>query len=159
MAASGHTASVSPYRQWLGYARLMITGTADDDHASAAEDFWDLPGAAVLTAAHLLESGRSGAATELLDEYRPVREFEVIHRYLRALAASRSGRDATKSWRDLATRKPSDDREKELVAAGGLALAKSEALRGNDPKATLALIAEPEAAAEVHEPVAPSDEV
>ncbi len=135
IADTGNPASESPYRQWLGYARLLVTGTAAND--SGIRDYWDLPGAAVLTAAHLMESGRPEAAADLLDDHEPVREFELVHHYLNALALSGSGQDSEDAWRQFASRHPADNREQELVAVGLLTLAEKEANRGDDPTATL----------------------
>jgi TolA-binding protein len=137
IADTGNPASDSPYRQWLGYARILVSGTAAEGSGAAAKEFWNLPGAAVLTAAHLLESGRPRAAADLLDDHEPVREFELVHHYLNALAASGSGLDSEVAWRKFASRQPANPREQELVAIGWLTLAGKESRRGDDPTATL----------------------
>ncbi len=54
VAAYGDPASERLYRQWLSYAQLRVTGSLAPDLSQPHANFWRLPGAVVLTAAHLL---------------------------------------------------------------------------------------------------------
>ena len=140
VAVTGSPASWSPYRQWLSYARLLVVGTPDVESAEGLRTFWDLPGAAELTAAHLLEQGRPESAAALLADREPARELTTIHHYLQGLAAQRSGIAAADAWRELAADRPVTTQDGELAAAGRLALAVAEAGNGNDPSAVLAKV-------------------
>ncbi len=81
LALTASVGEAGPYRRWLGYARLMLSG-------QAAGDLSDLPGADVLIAAHLLESGQTRAAAKLLDDGKPAPALAATHAYLTALAAA-----------------------------------------------------------------------
>ncbi|MCP4573440.1 MAG: tetratricopeptide repeat protein [bacterium] len=140
VATAARPAGRSPYRRWLAYVGLLVTGAANEDDRNAADEFWDLPGAVVLTAAYLMESGRPRAASELLDDHDPERDYDSVHHYLEALAAIRGGDEATEAWRRLASREPISPGDRDLVSAGGLILAAAEIRRGEDPDATLSRI-------------------
>jgi len=106
VADTGNPANGSPYRQWLGYARLLVAGAPHTGADQPTRDYWNLPGTVVLTAAHLLESGRTDAAVQLLSDRKSGQEFAALHRYLKALAAPRADYDAVAAWRNFASTRP-----------------------------------------------------
>ncbi len=97
VAQTGNAADSSLYRQWLAYAALVVAGEVGQD--APQKEFWYLPGTTILTAAHLLETGRPEAAAELLKNNKPAAEFETHHRYL--LAVAQSDPEALANWREL----------------------------------------------------------
>jgi len=93
VAKSAQTGSQSPYRQWLAYARLMISGATDAE--------LNFPGAKTLTAAYFLEAGEYAAASKILTEDQPDKRFELQHAYLQALAAVHGGDASPRVWHKI----------------------------------------------------------
>jgi TolA-binding protein len=120
VAARAGSRNGSPYRRWIRYCALIESSTRSTDTASAPQDF---AGGEVMEAAALLEDGNAKAALAVLDASKPADAVASIHLYLRALARTGLGQDASSDWEALAQRKPQSAAEADLIGRAAIELA------------------------------------
>ena len=128
--------SPSPYRRWL--AHLELWDAARGDVAAAATGAGlEMPGAAVLEAALLMEAGQDAAAADLLAAISPTPTLRAIHLQLQATALTRAGRDADETWLQLASLGDVEGADADLVGGALMQLAGAALARGEDADAWL----------------------
>jgi outer membrane protein assembly factor BamD (BamD/ComL family) len=127
----------SPYRRWVRYCQLVeshaVGGTADRDLP------WppDFPGADILGASLLMETGHPSDALRVLERATPKGRLASIHLYLQALAREAAGGDATREWERLADYKFQSDLEADLVATALIRLSITRIEAQADPSELL----------------------
>jgi len=138
VAARAGSDTGSAYRRWIRYCALLRAHrSASESAATAPRDF---AGGAVMEAALWLESGQAQAALDALDTEGPDDATASIQLYVRALARSSMGEDASSQWETLAGRKPRNAAEADLIARAALELAESRLSNTANAAKAIALV-------------------
>ena len=132
VAERAGASSGSPYRRWIRYCQLLEPSQSEPGTLPA-----QFPGAAVLSAALLIERDQPGDALTLLETSRPDGDIAAVHYYLQAIAREAAGGDATPDWNAIAKLPPGTGLEADLVGTALLELAARTLESGGDPTGLL----------------------
>jgi len=121
--------AMSAWRGWIRYCDLVLS----DGSGRATIDTEDMPGADILAAALMMETGRYDKALDLLESTDAGGPLEPLRLYLLALSREAIGIDPAKYWRQLSKLKPRSPLESDLVGAAVLRLAAGRIADGKSP--------------------------